>query len=63
MALRRQRLIISVVALIVLIGLGYFVWRTSSEKPECNCVFTQTRDYGVIKGDECVVVACKPKQK
>lgn len=63
MAPRRLKLIISVVAVVVLMVVGYYVWHFSSEKPQCNCVFSQTREYGVIKDGECVVVDCKVKPK
>jgi hypothetical protein len=64
MAARTLKSVISVIALIVLIGLGYYLWHlSSSKKPECDCIFSKTREYGVIKDGECVVVDCKPKQK
>lgn len=60
---RKLRLVIVIAALIALAGLGYFLWRRSADKPECNCRYSQTGEYGVIKDGECVVVDCNVKQK
>lgn len=63
MSARTLKAVASVIALIVLVGLGYYFWRASSKKPECDCIFSKTREYGVIKDGECVVVDCKVKPK
>lgn len=47
----------------MLAAAGFYAWRVTSQKPECNCVFPNTKEYGVIKDDECVVTDCKLKSK
>jgi flagellar basal body-associated protein FliL len=60
---KKSKTLISVLVLIMLAAAGFYAWRVSSQKPECNCVFPNTKEYGVIKDDECVVTDCKLKSK
>ena len=48
-----------VMALVVVVA-GFYVYRWSTAKPKCNCMFPNSKRYGVIgQGGGCKVVDCE----
>ena len=63
-SMKRSKLILMcVLAVVVVIPAGLYVYRRSTTKPKCNCMFPNTRKYGVIGfGGGCRVVDCEVPQ-
>lgn len=42
---------------------GFYVYRWASAKPKCNCMYPNTKQYGVIgQGGTCRIVDCELKE-
>jgi hypothetical protein len=63
--MKKSKLItLCVLALVVFIAGGLYVYRRSTVKPKCNCMFPATGEYGVIgSGGKCKVVDCEIVRK
>ena len=62
--MRKSKVFVMCILAMVVIAAGLYVYRWSTTKPKCNCMFPNTKTYGVIgQGGKCRVVDCEiPKQ-
>jgi hypothetical protein len=61
--MKKSKIILMCVLAVVVITVGLYVYRRSTTKPKCNCMFPNTGKYGVIGfGGACRVVDCEAPQ-
>ena len=60
----RLKAIMMCVLALVVVAAGVYVYRWSNTKPKCNCMFTESKRYGVIgRGGGCMLVECEKPAK
>jgi hypothetical protein len=62
-SIKKSKAIMMCVLALVVIAAGLYVYRRSTTKPKCNCLFPNSGRYGVIgQGGVCRVVDCEIPQ-
>ena len=59
-SMKKSKVTMMCVLALVVIAAGLYVYRWSTAKPKCNCMFPNSKRYGVIgQGGGCRVVDCE----
>lgn len=62
-SMKKSKVIVMCVLALVVIGAGLYVYRWLTTKPKCDCMYPNSRQYGVIgRGGVCRVVDCEIPQ-
>jgi len=62
-SMKKSKVTMMCVLALVAIAAGLYVYRWSTTKPKCNCMFPNSKRYGVIgQGGVCRVVDCEVPQ-
>jgi hypothetical protein len=60
---KRLKVMMMCVLAVLIVTTGWFIYHSANAKPVCNCMFPNSRRYGVIgSGGNCRVVECEVKQ-
>ena len=59
-SVKRFKAVVMCVLALVAVVASWYVYRWSVAKPKCNCMFPQSKRYGVVgRGGTCRVVDCE----
>ena len=59
--MKKFKTILMAVVAFVVVAAGFFVYRWATATPTCDCMFPNSKRYGVIgSGGKCRVVECVP---
>lgn len=59
--MKKFKAVVMTVAALVAVVAGLYIYRWSNTKPKCNCMFPNSKRYGVVSaGGVCRVAECEP---
>jgi hypothetical protein len=59
-SVKKLKAIMMCVVALVMVTTGLYVYRWANTKPKCNCLFPNSKRYGVVgQGGVCRVVDCE----
>jgi hypothetical protein len=60
---KRLKLLMMCVLAFVAVTAGWYIYRSANAKPVCDCMFPNSKRYGVMgSGGTCRVVECEVKR-
>ena len=59
---KRLKLAMTLVIAVITVIIAYPQQPSEEKLPDCKCIYSQTKQYGIIKNGNCVVTKCKRKE-